>query len=217
MQRSIGCVVFLSVIMALYTGCTTTGSSSVSTQDFFKSTEEGPSRISELAPGDTIEISVEVDGLMEVVSHRAALNHQGLVTLPLVGDVKVGGCTLDKAQDVIAKTYGSYYVRPPVVMISLVDNPKDGEWGYVTVMGRVGRPGRMPLHNPNGMNLTEAIQDAGGLSESAKKTGIRVTRKDAKGKPVQTIVNFDEIGLGNTDVDIKLIDGDVVYVPERIF
>ena len=204
--------------LLLQTGCVTSGGEASSTKEFAQNKPNQASLLNELAAGDTVELSVEVDGNMEVVSHRAQINQQGMVTLPLVGDVKIDGCTLSKARAVIAKTYGSYYVNPPVVMLSLQVDPGDGEWGAVTVMGRVAQPGRVPLRSQNGMNLTEVIQEAGGFAPSANQGKIRVSRTDKDGKKLKVFVDFDEIGMGgNAEADIKLIDGDIVYVPERIF
>ena len=218
MQRMIKLVVLLAVPAMLYTGCATSETTSVTTQEFLQSKQDKPSTVSELAAGDTIEVSVEVDGNMEVLSHRAQINQQGMVTLPLVGDVEINGSTLNEARGTIAKTYGAYYVNPPVIMLALAVDPGDGEWGAVAVMGRVGRPGRVPLRNQSGINLTEAIQEAGGFSGSAKKNDIRVSRQGQDGKRIKISVDFDEIGQkGNAEADIKLMDGDIVYVPERIF
>jgi len=217
MQRIIR-LIAVFVIPMLYVGCTTPDTPSVVSQEFLQGGQGQPSSISKLAIGDTIELSVEVDGNMEVLSHRAQINQQGSVTLPLVGDVKIGGCTLSEARGTIAKTYGAYYVNPPVVMLALAVDPGDGEWGAVTVMGRVGRPGRVALRSQSGINLTEAIQEAGGFSGSAKKNDIRISREGQDGKRIKISVDFDEIGQkGNAAADIKLMDGDIVYVPERIF
>ncbi len=218
MQRMIQMVAMLVIPLMLHSGCTTPGTTTVSAQDFLQNKPDQSPSISELAAGDTIEVSVEVDGIMEVLSHRAQINQQGLATLPLVGDVEIGGYALDKARGIIAKTYGAYYVNPPVVMLSLQVDPGDGEWGAVTVMGRVARPGRIPLRNQSGINLTEAIQAAGGFASSANKTKIRVSRIDKDGNKIKASIDFEAIGKkGNAEADIKLIAGDIVYVPERSF
>jgi len=218
MQRIVRLFVALVVPVMLHTGCTSSQTTSVSTTEFQQSRQGAPSSPNKLAAGDTIEVSVELDGNMEVFSHRAQINQQGMVTLPLVGDVEIGGNTLNEARGIIAKTYGAYYVNPPVIMLALAAGPGDGEWGAVTVMGRVGRPGRVPLRSQNGINLTEAIQEAGGFSGSAKKSDIRISRRGQDGKRIKVSVDFEEIGQkGNAEADIKLVDGDIVYVPERIF
>ncbi len=197
---------------ALLVGCTT------SHHGFLENDEPQAALSSKLSPGDTIEVSIEVGGNMEVVSHVAQINPQGVVILPLVGDVKISGSTLEAARQIIAQTYGTYYVHPPLVMLSLTTSSEDGGWGAVTVMGRVVRPGRVPLRNQQGMNLTEVIQQVGGFAVSAKKSGIQVSRTDKTGDKKRVSVNYDAIGKGgDASADIKLIAGDIVYVPERIF
>ncbi len=210
--------VLLAVLMILVAGCATMDSGSSSTHGFMFGQQNGTSQARNLAPGDGIEVSVEVDGSMEVSLHRAELNHQGVVTLPLVGDVKIGGMKLAAARGIIALTYGAYYVNPPVVMLALVDGNIEGEWGFVTIFGRVNKPGRVPLQSQKGINLSTAIQMAGGFAVSAKTSDIRISRTDELGMKTQVSVNFKQIGqTGNADADIILLDGDIVRVPERIF
>ena len=218
MFRMVARGVLLAFSITLINGCTTTDTTSISPHDFTLSIQDETPEASDLSPGDRIEVSVEVDGRMEVSLHRAELNHQGMVTLPLVGDVPVGGMKLAEARNIILKTYGAYYVNSPVVMISLMDKDEVGEWGYVTVLGRVARPGRIPIQSQKGMTLSEAIQAAGGFSSSAKQGDLRVSRIDEDGKKLQVSVDFKQIGqAGNAEADLKLIDGDIIYVPERIF
>ena len=209
---------FCALISAL-AGCATDDVATVSTEAFVaKNSAASRPTSSKLSKGDLIEVSVEVDGLMEVSRHRMGVNDFGYVTLPLVGDVNVGGMTLEQARSVIAKTYGAYYVNAPVIMLSRADAPEAGEFGYVTVMGRVGAPGRVALPDAEGINLTEAIQSAGGFAASAKQDGIRISRVEAGGKKIQVTVDFKEIGKGgNAESDVILLSGDIVYVPERIF
>ena len=202
----------------LLIGCSTMDTTSVSADGFRLSRQGGSSQAKDLVPGDGVEVSVEVDGSMEVSLHRAELNHQGMVTLPLGGDVKIGGMKLAAARAVIAKTYGAYYINPPVVMLALTDGDAVGEWGFVTVLGRVNKPGRVPLQSQKGINLSAAVQLAGGFAPSAKQSDIRVSRVDENGKKLRVSIDFEQIGLaGNADADILLVDGDIIYVPERIF
>lgn len=210
--------VFSASAMAVLFGCTTLDTRSVSASGFSNGNQTATVQARVLEAGDGIEVSVEVDGNMEVALHRAELNHQGVVTLPLVGDVKVSGMKLAEARSAIAKTYGAYYVDPPVIMLTLMDSDMIGEWGFVTVLGRVSKPGRVPLQSQSGMNLSAAIQAAGGFAPSAKQSDIRVTRVGTDGKKQKVSVDFEEIGeSGNAEADIVLIDGDIIYVPERIF
>jgi protein involved in polysaccharide export with SLBB domain len=213
-------VLLLTVVLAiLLIGCETQNSTMVDTRDFMKSSPKTRTvQATELASGDTIEISVEVDGSIEVARQLASINYRGIVTLPLVGDVKVGGLNMEIARAVIAKRYGVYYVTEPVIMVSRIDEDAVSEWGQITVLGRVNRPGVVPLTTGSGMSLSAAIQTAGGFASSAKANDIRVSRINKQGRKIQVSVNFDEIGKsGNAEADINLLAGDIVFVPERIF
>jgi protein involved in polysaccharide export with SLBB domain len=202
----------------LHCGCGTYQRSQSSAEAF---TQNRPSDASEgalLAVDDTIEVSVEVDGNMEVSHHQSRISYQGLVTLPLIGDVEIVGLKLDRARNVIAEKYNRYYVNPPVIMISLVDANELADFGSVSVLGKVGSPGLVPISSRRGLKLSAAVQAAGGFSPSAKVSRIRITRMGENGQKIQTTVDFEQIGQeGNAEVDLNLIDGDIVYVPERIF
>jgi len=209
--------VFLStVVMAtLFMGCSPQKTTRVDTLDFMQSSPKSM-KGTELSAGDTVEISVEVDGSMEVPRQRANINYRGIVTLPLVGDVKVGGLNLDVARAVIAKRYGVYYVAEPVIIVSRIDEDAVSEWGQVTVLGRVNNPGPVPLSSGAGMKLSAVIQAAGGFASSANTAKIQVTRVDDRGRKLRVVVNFDEIGeAGNGVADLMLMDSDIVNVPER--
>ena len=206
-------------LFALLTACVTSDVSTVSTQAFVLNNDAltKPSS-TKLEKGDVIEVSVEVDGVMEVSRHRMDVNDFGYVTLPLVGDVNVGGMTVAQARSVIARTYGEYYVNAPVIMVSRADVPEAGDFGYVTVMGRVSKPGPVALPNAEGIKLTEAIQFAGGFAPSAKQDAIRVSRTEPGGKKIQVTVDYQKIGTaGNARADLSLMPGDIIYVPERMF
>ena len=216
-QRIMQLVLF-PLSMILMAGCTTPDSGSSATNSFHLSQQSNTTQVRDLAVGDSVEVSVEVDGIMEVSAYPSEINGRGMVTLPLVGDVKVGGMTVPEARGTIANTYGAYYVSPPVVMLKLVGDLEGGEWGFVTVLGRVNKPGRVPLSSPEGVNLSVAIQLAEGFALSAKTSDIRVTRKDELGMQTRVSVDFSKIGkTGDADADVMLIEGDVIYVPERIF
>lgn len=209
----------LSGVLILLPGCSTLEPASRSAGGFDPASAlSAQGDAAKLVSGNSIELSVEVDGRMEVTLHRAAINEAGFVTLPLVGDVRIGGLYLGGARHLIGKAYGRYFVNPPVIMISLADEPGTADWGYVTITGRVITPGRVKITTPGGMKLTSVIQASGGFAGSAKKNDIRITRIDNAGRKVRTSVDYDAIGQdGNIDADVDLKDGDIVYVPERIF
>ena len=209
---------FIALSTMWFAGCVSDGTYVATDAEYFSSTEPGVGsmRGAEISSGDTIEISVEVDGRKEVSLHQAVVNHLGFVTLPLVGDVHVAGVGMDAARSLIAEKYGSYYVSDPVVMIAMAGDGGSGGWGQVSVLGRVENPGPVKLTSGAGMRLSAVIQESGGFAPSANTSKIQVTRVDRRGRKLRVIVDFDEIGKsGNVAEDLTLLAGDIVNVPER--
>jgi polysaccharide export outer membrane protein len=103
----------------------------------------------------------------------------------------------------------------PIEPNDVINVPVDREI-RVFVMGRVTRPGAVKAKLSEGITLMQAIADAGGLAEGAKEGSITVTRKDKAGKEQKIKVNLKDIIKGRKK-DIKLEEGDVVFVPESFW
>jgi len=110
---------------------------------------------------------------------------------------------------------GNQSLNVPVEPNDVINVPVDREI-KVFVMGRVTRPGAVTSKLTAGITLLQAIADAGGLAEGAKRGAITVTRKDAAGKEQKIKVNLSDILKGRKK-DIKLQEGDVVFVPESFW
>ena len=214
MVRWIASSFWIILALVLVSGCAGPDAE-ITDAGYFSSTGSSAMRVAELSSGDTIEVSVEVDGRVEVSPHQASINHMGYVTLPLVGDVHIGGVGIDVARSVITQRYNAYYVSDPVVMVAMAGEGGSG-WGQVSVLGRVETPGPVDLASGAGIRLSAAIQEAGGFAPSANTSKIQVTRVDKRGRKLRVVVDFDEIGKsGNAEEDLMLIAGDIVNVPER--
>ena len=88
---------------------------------------------------------------------------------------------------------------------------------HVYVWGEVTRPGALEVKMSKKITLLQAIAQAGGLTDGASKGGVVIKRKDKKtGKERKIKVNLRDIIKGKKP-DIELLEGDVVYVPEKIF
>ena len=83
----------------------------------------------------------------------------------------------------------------------------------VFVYGEVNTPGAIPYLNSKKITLLQAIAQAGGTTQWAKKTRVMIKRKDRKtGKEMKIRVNLKRM-INNTIADIVLEEGDVVIVP----
>jgi polysaccharide export outer membrane protein len=87
----------------------------------------------------------------------------------------------------------------------------------VYVLGAVRNPGRMEVKMSKKITVLQAIAQAGGLADGARKSGVTIKRKDKKtGKEVKMKVDLGGIMKGKKP-DIELVEGDVVIIPESIW
>lgn len=171
-----------------------------------------------LRPGFLLDIEVSASGAPEFQEKAKRITQEGTITLPLLGSVAAAGMTLMEFSGSLTEAL-KRYLREPEVEVSFVLGPDSiSPWGYVTVIGRVTRPGRVNMPPTGDLSVSEAIQKAGGLAASAKDTGIIVVRKDPATKGVERVkVNLRDVAKRGEEADIKLRAGDVLYVPVRMF
>jgi polysaccharide export outer membrane protein len=172
----------------------------------------------QLRSGLTLNVQVLVTGKKEIDEKNRRVSESGFITLPLVGDVSVDGMTILEAQVALKALYGKFFVAPQVLVECLMEPGEAAvsPWGYVTVLGRVKKPGQVNMPPTRELTVSRAIQLAGGFDTSARSTAIRVTRTSENGT-AQFIVDLDQVGArGKATDDVRLLPGDVVYVPEAI-
>ena len=119
-----------------------------------------------IGPRDLLQVTVfQVPDLTRTVQ----VTGNGFVNLPLIGNVKVGGKSIDQAQQEIAAKLEKKYLRSPQVSISLA---KSGQ--RVTVNGAVRSPQVISLDSR--LTLSQAVAAAGGLNEVGNAQRVHVAR-----------------------------------------
>ena len=162
-----------------------------------------------LRPKDVFRMEVFQEPDLEQEARVAA---DGTVTLPLIGNVTVGGMTVGDAQDLITELYNKdYLVNPHITLLVLVFTER-----RVEILGAINRPGPVSIPPEEELTLTKAISGASGHSRLANLKKVRLTRIDDSGKPRVVWINFEEISRGKAK-DIQLQDGDSIFIEERIF
>jgi polysaccharide biosynthesis/export protein len=116
-------------------------------------------------------------------------------------------------EDLIVR--GNQELNIPIEPNDVINIPVDREI-RVFVMGRVNQPGPVTAKMSQGLTLFQAVAGAGGLATGAKETAISVSRKDKAGNETKFKVNLKDIIKGKK-VDMRLQEGDVVYVPESFW
>jgi polysaccharide biosynthesis/export protein len=171
-------------------------------------------------PGLVISMSVLVAGKKEIDEPAKRVTDRGTLTLPLLGEMTVSNMSLEDLQAKLVACYKVYYVQPQVILDFVRDGDGAGisPWGFVTVLGRVKEPGRVPIPATRDMTVSGAIQMTGGFAPSAKDTAILVTRTLPNGQTKTSTINFRSVGAaGRVEEDILLEANDVVFVPESTF
>lgn len=164
---------------------------------------------------------IGVDDILQVsVWHNADLSvtvpvrPDGRISMPLVGDVEVGGHTPQEVADDI-KTRLATYVRDPQVAIILTDLRSHEYLSRVRVTGAVRQPVSIPYRQ--GMTVLDLVLAAGGTTDFASADNTKLYRKDPSG--IKTFdVRLDKLlKKGDLSTNMPVQPGDVVTVPERLF
>jgi polysaccharide export outer membrane protein len=83
----------------------------------------------------------------------------------------------------------------------------------VFVYGEVKSPGAIPYLSSKKITLLQAVAQAGGPTEWAKKSKVLIKRKDRKtGKEMKIRVNLKSM-IGGKVADLVLEEGDIVIIP----
>ena len=82
-------------------------------------------------------------------------------------------------------------------------------------IGEVKTPGAVEFSADDRITLLSVLAKAGGLTDRASKT-IRIKRRDASGRDVETVVDYKRV-LSGKDVDPTLKADDVVVIKESFF
>lgn len=96
------------------------------------------------------------------------VDEEGNVAFPVVGKIKVAGLTIFQAQDTLQAMADRYFTESIKVKVRLVNF-------RFSVLGEVNREGQVTSFN-NRVTLTEAVAMAGGLSELADRSNVKVIR-----------------------------------------
>ncbi len=194
---------FLIICLALIhtLGC---GSGSVDPAYEALVEQEGDVPLSgELGVGDKFELRVHND---EKLSGEFTVSNEGTITYPYLGRVPVEGKTCADVEDEITKGLANGYLKDPTVRCSITEyNSK-----RIFIFGEVKKPGSFPYKT--NITIIEGVALAGGFSESADSNGTKLSRV-INGVEIQVTVPMQDIVEGKSR-NIKLLPGDILYVPE---
>ncbi|MCB8879562.1 polysaccharide export protein [Acidisoma cellulosilytica] len=149
-----------------------------------------------LGPGDRVRVIVYGD---KELSDIFAIGDDGLISLPLAGDVSASGLTADQlARSIAAQLAKKGMMQDPSVAVEVAI------YRPIFILGEVARPGQYP-YEPD-MTVIAAVSLAGGYTYRAVKRYEAVVR--TKGKTTQQ---------GLTRPEDRLAPGDVITIFDRVY
>jgi len=155
-----------------------------------------------IGPSDVLAVTVWKE---PTLSSSLLVRPDGMISLPLLGDVRATGLTPLQLADQITTKLKKYVQDPNVsVVVSQIHSK------VVYLLGEVARKG--PIEMTSGMTLLEAISSAGGLTDYANTKKIYILR-DISGTQQKIQVHYKEALKGNGTLNLVLKPGDTIVVP----
>lgn len=157
-----------------------------------------------IGPGDLLQVEVfKVPDLLT----KARVNSAGMVAMPLVGPVMVGGMTPEEAGQRIAAELQRDHLQNPQVGVLVLEYANLN----VTVGGAVKKPGVFPMMGKT--TLLQAISLAEGVTEVANPEEVIVFRSLPEQSMEAYVVDLKQVQRGDL-TDPLLAANDKVMVPE---
>lgn len=149
-------------------------------------------RMTRSTSGGTGDLSLYIFGY--------SVDHDGLIHMPVIGQIEVAGLTIPQAREAIQEQVDEYLIGA-AVSVKMVNFS-------VTVLGEVKRPGNYYVYD-NEFTLMDALGLAGDLTDYGNRN-VQVVRRTAEG------VEFATLDITNrrsvTSPLYYLQPGDLVYV-----
>jgi len=148
-----------------------------------------------LGTGDRIRLTVFNEPSL---SGEFEIDASGVISVPLIGNVKAAGVTPRRLEEAIRSQLASGYMRDPRVNVEVL------KYRPFYIIGEVTKPGEYEYRN--GMNLLSAVAVAGGFTYRANDQTVYIRRAG------QTQEHYYP-----ATTTTMVYPGDIVRVPERLF
>ena len=148
-----------------------------------------------LGSGDKVRVTVYGE---DDLSGEYAVDGNGYISMPLIGDVKAAGLSGPALQMAVANAYGNGYLNEPRVSVEVTT------YRPFTIIGQVQRPGQYSY--VNGMSVVTAVAMAGGYTDQASEGSVYIRHE---GDTKEAAVDADQ--------NVQVRPGDTIYVKRTAF
>ncbi|WP_246156044.1 polysaccharide biosynthesis/export family protein [Sphingorhabdus profundilacus] len=159
---------------------------------------EGPSvanYVYRIGSGDRLKIQTFGESTL---SGEFAVNAEGSIAFPLVGDVMAGGKTVTEFKEDLTNKLGSQYLRNPRISVEMVN------FRPVYILGEVAKPGE--FNYSERMSVFALVAKAGGFTYRANQSYAYIRREDETEEKAIKLTSATAVQPGDT-----------VRIPDRVF
>lgn len=149
-----------------------------------------------LGPGDRVAITVFNQPDLSV---EAAVNANGDITMPLLGQVKAASLTVFELQELVAQKLNDNYVVDPRISIEVMS------YRPIFILGEVEEPGKYEY--VAGLNVRMSVAVAGGFTRRAREDVVILVRENKDAQSVRY----------RAYPDTFVFPGDTIEVLRRVF
>jgi len=153
-----------------------------------------------IGPEDVLEIVIWKNSDL---SKSVTVRPDGMITLPLIGELRAGGLTPNEVRDGI-KVRLERYKEVPEVSVTVADVRSYNLY----ILGEVRTPGRYPVKSHT--TLLQVLALAGGFTPFAATEKIVLVRRDQHEKEQRIRIRYQDLIKRG---DVGLSPGDTIIVP----
>jgi polysaccharide export outer membrane protein len=162
-----------------------------------------------LSPNDMISVTVYQEDDLKTAT---IIDKNGMVMLPLLGQVRIAGLTTGQATARIQQLYNKDYLVNPQVNL-IVEHFAERRFA---VLGQVQHPGNFDFPQNESMNLLEAVAIAGGYTRLGAPSKVSVRRLE-NGSPKIHNLDAAEMSKDPAKKPFEILPDDIITVGERTF
>jgi polysaccharide export outer membrane protein len=148
-----------------------------------------------LGAGDKVRVTVYGE---PTLSGEFFVTGSGLMSLPLIGELKAGGLTVGQFQEVVQKSLSDGYLKEPRVSAEVLT------FRPFYILGEVEKPGTYPY--TAGLTVLNAVATASGFTYRADKKSVYIKHNGETTEEKSALTP-----------SIQVAPGDTIRIGERFF
>ncbi len=167
-----------------------------------------------LAIGDQLSFRIIED---EDDPKILTVTDSGDIQVPYIGSFPAAGKTCKELALALKPELEKEYYRQATVIIVVDSKPRSR--GKIYLVGAIHAPGPQEISSDEELTVSRAILRAGSFTDFADEKNVRITRGSGTGpdgKKTFTVNVARIFEKGDTEGDLALEPGDLIFVPERM-